>query len=268
MPRFLSSGGTPGRLCLALGLIMTCRGTPCVYYGTEQYLHNDTNGGADPYNRPMMERWDKTTPAFKLIKTLAKVRKENLAVQRGSQRVKLVSENIYAYTRVYLDSCCLAVFNKGPASEVTLENIELPDGVYKDVLTLAPARVSGGKIEKLKLEKDSLFVLSLAAAPSDGHALLVTFMLNGFKTAFRQKIFVTGNCSELGNWDLDKAFPLEYVNGNLWMEDLPFTRGPGASMAYKFIVKNPDGAVLYEDRPAHVRRLPPEGSLLLKHAWV
>ena len=268
MPRFLSAGGTPGRLCLALGLIMTCRGTPCIYYGTEQYLHNDTNGGADPYNRPMMERWDKTTPVFKLIKTLAKVRKENLAVQRGSQRVKLVSENIYAYTRVYLDNCCLAVFNKGPASEVTLENIELPDGVYRDALTQTPARVSSGKIEKLKLEKDSLFVLSLAAAPPDGRALRVTFMLNGFKTAFGQKIFVTGNCPELGNWDLDKAFPLEYINGNLWMEDLPFTRGSGGSMAYKFIVKNPDGTVLYEDRPAHVRRLPPEGSLLLKHAWV
>ncbi|MCX5784707.1 MAG: alpha-amylase family glycosyl hydrolase [Elusimicrobia bacterium] len=268
MPRFLSVGGTPERLRLALGLIMTCRGTPCIYYGTEQYLHNDTNGGADPYNRPMMERWDATTPAFKLIKALAQVRKENLAVQRGSQRVKSASENIYAYTRVYLDNCCLAVFNKGPASEVTLENIELPDGVYTDVLTQSPARVSGGKIEKLRLEKDSLLVFSRAAAPSDGHTLIVTFMLNGFKTAWGQKIFVTGNCPELGNWDLDRAFPLEYINDNLWMEGLPLKHPPGASVAYKFIVKSPDGAVLYEDRPAHVRRLPPEGGLLLKHAWV
>ncbi|HAH33074.1 MAG TPA: hypothetical protein DCL44_12245 [Elusimicrobia bacterium] len=93
-------------------------------------------------------------------------------------------------------------------------------------------------------------------------------MINGFKTALGQRIFVTGNCPELGNWDLDKAFQLEYVNENLWMEDMSLTRPPGASMAYKFIVKNPDGTVLYEDRPAHVRRLPAEGGLILKHVWV
>ena len=268
MPRFLSSGGTPERLCLALGLIMTCRGTPCVYYGTEQYLHDDTNGGADPYNRPMMERWDQTTPAFRLIKTLAKVRKENLAVQRGSQRVKFVSENVYAYTRVYLDSCCLAVFNRGPAVVVSLAGVELPDGVYKDVLAQTPVTVRGGNIEGLKLEKDSLAVIPHSGAAPQSGSLCVTFMLNGFKTALGQKVCVTGNCPELGDWDLEKAFPLEYVNGNLWMADRSFKGGHSRLVAYKFVVKNPDGSVLYEDRPAHVRRLPSEGGLLLKHGWV
>ena len=50
MPRFMSSGATPARLEMGLALILTCRGIPCVYYGTEQYLHNDTNGGAGGYN--------------------------------------------------------------------------------------------------------------------------------------------------------------------------------------------------------------------------
>mgnify|MGYP002262615626 CR=1 FL=1 len=31
---------------LALAIIMTCRGTPCIYYGTEQEFH----GGNDPRN--------------------------------------------------------------------------------------------------------------------------------------------------------------------------------------------------------------------------
>jgi cyclomaltodextrin glucanotransferase len=88
MPRFMSAGATERRVDMALALILTCRGTPCIYYGTEQYLHNDTNGGADPYNRPMMERWDTGTPAFLLVKRLAAVRRENPAVQYGSHRIK------------------------------------------------------------------------------------------------------------------------------------------------------------------------------------
>ncbi|HNW44525.1 MAG TPA: alpha-amylase family glycosyl hydrolase [Elusimicrobiales bacterium] len=269
MPRFMSAGATPARLEMGLALILTCRGIPCVYYGTEQYLHNDTNGGADPYNRPMMESWDTTTPAFRLIKKLAKVRRENTAVQHGSHRVKHLAKDVYAYTRVFGNNCCLAVFNRGEETAVNLETVELPDGVHKDVLSGKAIIVKGGRLENLSLPADSSMVFSYsepvpAPAATD---LTLTFLLNGFKTAYGQKVKVTGSCPELGCWDLAKAPSLEYINENLWLGDLPVKTSAGRMIAYKFVVTSQDGAVLYENRPAHFRHLPKTGFLDLHHSW-
>ena len=57
MPRFLSICDSWANLELATILLLTLRGIPCIFYGTEQYLVNQTDGGIDPYNRPMMENW-------------------------------------------------------------------------------------------------------------------------------------------------------------------------------------------------------------------
>ena len=65
MCRFQSLNPDPAMLKVAIALIMTCRGIPCIYYGTEQYLHDDTDGGNDPYNRPMMEKWDNDTEIYR-----------------------------------------------------------------------------------------------------------------------------------------------------------------------------------------------------------
>ncbi|NES82268.1 MAG: hypothetical protein F6K10_13165 [Moorea sp. SIO2B7] len=85
LPRFFSLNADRGILPLAIALIMTSRGIPCIYYGTEQYLYNNTNGGHDPYNRPIMERWDTDTRLIQEIKLLSKLRRLNPAVSLGSQ---------------------------------------------------------------------------------------------------------------------------------------------------------------------------------------
>lgn len=267
MPRFMSSGATERRVDLALALILTCRGTPCIYYGTEQYLHDDTNGGADPYNRPMMEKWDTGTPAFRLVKKLASLRRDNPAVQRGSHRQKYLSPDVYAYTRVYRDSCCLAVFNRGTDARISLENIELPDGIYKDVLSDRAVTVKAGRVEGLAMARDSAFVVSSRGPAREKPGLELTFILNGFRTSFGQRVRVTGNCPELGNWDLAKSFPLEYINENMWLGNLPIEASAGKGIVYKFVVEQEGGGVLYENRPAHFRLLPSEGFRELQHRW-
>lgn len=267
MPRFMSAGADERRVDLGLALILTCRGTPCVYYGTEQYLHNDTNGGADPYNRPMMERWDTNTPAFRLIKKLAAVRRENRAVQTGSHRQKYLSPDVYAYTRVYRDSCCLVVLNRGAEARFTLENLELPDGIYKDVLSERAVTVKAGRIEGLTLGPASAFVVSHKGEPLPGTGLELSFILNGFSSVPGQRVKVTGNCPELGNWDLSKAFPLEYINANMWLGHLPVAASAGKPVAYKFVVECEGDGIRYENRPAHFRHLPKEGFLELQHRW-
>jgi len=54
IPRLLSVNNNQNRVNEALALQLACRGIPVVLYGDEQYLHNDTNGGNDPYNRVWM----------------------------------------------------------------------------------------------------------------------------------------------------------------------------------------------------------------------
>src|SRR5207237_9841527 len=84
MSRFLSVNNNNNRLHEALAFILTGRGIPCIYYGTEQYLHNDTNGGTDPYNRPMMPGFSTTTTAYQLVNKLSTLRHTNPEVPYGS----------------------------------------------------------------------------------------------------------------------------------------------------------------------------------------
>src|SRR6185369_17823156 len=77
MARFLSINNNNNRLHEALAFTLTSRGIPCIYYGTEQYLHNDTSGGTDPYNRPMMANFSTSTTAYQLIGSLSTLRRNN-----------------------------------------------------------------------------------------------------------------------------------------------------------------------------------------------
>lgn len=160
MPRFLSLNGNWEQLRLAMALILTCRGIPCIYYGTEQYLHNDTNWGIDPYNRPMMEHWDTETELYQIIGKLSALRRKNPAISLGSQQQKYISENVYAYLRRYRDSRCLVIMNKGEHTTIDVENTELPDGNYDCLMSGRSISVVGGRISGLSLASQECLVLS------------------------------------------------------------------------------------------------------------
>jgi hypothetical protein len=53
----------------------------------------------------------------------------------------------------------------------------------------------------------------------------------------------------------------------MWLGDLPVEESAGGYIAYKFVVVDSDGTAVYENRPAHFRRLPDEGFLDLKERW-
>ncbi|MBV8828933.1 MAG: hypothetical protein JO108_06850 [Acidobacteriaceae bacterium] len=79
------------RMDLGSVLLMAVRGIPIMHYGDEQYLayYNDgqetdpiyvNNGNDDPWNRPGLNHCDETTPAFKVIGALARLRKQSPAI--------------------------------------------------------------------------------------------------------------------------------------------------------------------------------------------
>ncbi|MEF1186988.1 alpha amylase C-terminal domain-containing protein, partial [Vibrio sinaloensis] len=127
------------RLELGLALIMTSRGIPCIYYGTEHYAANfTTNGfgqvGNDPYNREMMPSFDMTTPAFQIIKKLSKLRKESYAIQQGSYIERWVSNDVLVYERNAGDDVVVVAMNIGGNTSVNAINLGLANGTYDNVI--------------------------------------------------------------------------------------------------------------------------------------
>ncbi len=135
--RFLSINNNNNRLHEALALLLTSRGVPVIYYGTEQYLHNDTNGGNDPYNRPFMSAYDTTTAAYKLISKLTALRKSNSAIAYGTSGQRWMNNDVYIYERKFAGSVVLVAINKNDTSATTISGLftALPAGTYTDYLT-------------------------------------------------------------------------------------------------------------------------------------
>ncbi|MDZ4837125.1 MAG: alpha-amylase family glycosyl hydrolase [Candidatus Melainabacteria bacterium] len=136
MPRFLSLNDNKDNLNLALALLMTSRGTPSIYYGTEQYLHDDTKGGVDPYTRAWMTTFDQEAPCYKLIKELSDLRKSNPAFAYGRQKTLHVSKNCYVFERRFGENLVVVAINKDPAASVSLADVKLslPAGTCPDSL--------------------------------------------------------------------------------------------------------------------------------------
>ncbi len=94
----------------ALAWLLTSRGVPCIYYGTEQ----DFDGGGDPYCREDMwdgqwdfgpsdgDNFDLVHPLARWVRTLADARRRHAALRRGTTTVRYAEAagaGFYAYTR-------------------------------------------------------------------------------------------------------------------------------------------------------------------------
>ena len=136
MTRFPTVNSNQTRLHQALAFILTQRGIPCIYYGTEQYLVNNTSGGGDPYNRPMMNSFSTSTTAYTLTNRLSTLRRNNTAVPYGSHQQRWINNDVYIYERKFFGNVVLVAINKGgSAVSVTGLNTSLPAGSYSDYLT-------------------------------------------------------------------------------------------------------------------------------------
>src|SRR5271170_7136324 len=67
-----------------------------------------------------------------------------------------------------------------------------------------------------------------------------------FSTQVGQNLFVTGNITELGNGDMDKAIPLQYLNNEFWMIAVDIDAAVHSKVQYKYFLKNEDGTIITE----------------------
>lgn len=135
--RFLSVNNNQTLLDQATVFTMNARGIPAIYYGDEQYLHNDTAGGGDPYNRPMMSSFDQTTRGYKIVQKLSQLRRTNPALRFGTTAQRWLNSDVYIFERKFYDNVVLTAINKSTTTsyDITGLNTALASGTYSDVLT-------------------------------------------------------------------------------------------------------------------------------------
>jgi len=266
MPRFQSLNPDPEMLRVAICLIMTTRGIPCIYYGTEQYLHDDTEGGNDPYNRPMMEKWDTDSPIYRDVRLLSGLRRLNPAISMGSQWQKYLTPDVYCYVRRYRDSVVFVAMNRG--NSVTLEEVdtELPDGEHTEVLSRRKFEVKDGKLYNLELGSREVMIFSRVGERVKAKTM-VRAQLNNVQTQPGERIVVIGDCPELGNWDIGKGFPLEYINTNTWFGEIPFNESAGKLISYKYALLREGHSPLRENLVCRRWVLASEGTVKWRDKW-
>ncbi len=267
MPRFQSLNADRQMLRLAICLMMTTRGIPCLYYGTEQYLHDDTDGGNDPYNRPMMEKWDTDSPIYRDVRLLSGLRRLNPAVSMGSQWQKYLTADVYCYVRRYRDSVVFVAMNRGDSVTVEAVDTELPDGEHTEVLSRRKFEVKDGMLYNLELGDREVMIFSRVGERVKAKTI-VRAQLNSVKSQPGERIVVVGDCPELGNWDISKAYPLEYINTNTWFGEIPFNESAGKLISYKYALLREGMSPLRENLVCRRWVLASEGTVKWRDKWV
>jgi hypothetical protein len=108
-----------------------------ILYGDEQYLHNDTNSGNDPYNRVWMSAFNNGTTAYQLINKLAALRQSsNDALGYGGFQQRWMNSDVYIYERKFFGDVVLVAINKNDSTGYAISGLftALPAGTYSDYL--------------------------------------------------------------------------------------------------------------------------------------
>jgi glycosidase len=178
--RIMTLGADQMGMKQAISFLLTCRGVPVLYYGDEQYLHNDTSGGTDPYNRNGMTSFN-STDAVLLIQYLAALRAANPAIAYGTMQQRWINDDVYIYERKLGANVVLVAINKSANAAQAISGLYtyLPPGSYTDYLAqtmggagLTVAGTAGGNNPvtdfNLPLRSVSVWVSAASVPPSIG----------------------------------------------------------------------------------------------------
>lgn len=158
--RFLTLLGEDRSLMrIALLLLFTYPGVPCIYYGDEIGM----TGEHDPHNRACFDwneaHWDQGLRTF--VRTLAQVRRDHAALCRGAYQTLLAQGDLFGFARfdVSVDTQpaaglnhpeqLIVILNRStqPAMDIQLALAPLPDSAtpyFKDLLTGAEHKAEAG----------------------------------------------------------------------------------------------------------------------------
>ncbi|WP_436926538.1 alpha-amylase family glycosyl hydrolase [Halosimplex amylolyticum] len=122
----------------AIAALMTCRGTPKIYYGTEQYMNPGSSGpNAGRLFMQTDAAFDTSTTAYQLISDLAQLRDDNLALAYGLTNILHSTDDVIVYERQFYDHVVVTAIHRQPDQSESVPSVgtNLPDGTYDDYLS-------------------------------------------------------------------------------------------------------------------------------------
>jgi cyclomaltodextrin glucanotransferase len=142
----------------------------------------------------------------------------------------------------------------------------LEDGEYYCIVSRRRFEVKNGQVLGLELKRNDLIILSYIGERVKGK-IIVRVQLNGIATKPGENIAVTGDCPELGNWDINKAYVLEYINANTWFGEIPFNETAGGALAYKYVILRDNQPPEYENLICRRWILANQGTVKWQDVW-
>jgi glycosidase len=251
--RLLSiNSNNTNRLHEAMAFLLTARGIPVILYGDEQYLHNDTNGGGDPFCRVWMSSFNTSTTAYQLINKLAGLRQStNDALAYGGFRQRWINNDVYIYERQFFNDVVLVAINKNDTNSQAISGLvtSLPAGTYSDYLGgllggsgLTVTSGSGGNnpANNFTLPAHSVAVwqsVGTPAAPEVGSigptlgqpGMKVTIAGKGFGSSTGQLLFGS-TAATIQSWsDTSATFTVPNVGNGIYQAQLKNNSGTAAN---------------------------------------
>jgi hypothetical protein len=250
--RFLTLNNNNNRLHEAMAYLLTTRGIPVILYGDEQYLHNDTSGGGDPYCRVWMSSFNTSTTAYQLINKLAGLRQSsNDALAYGSYQQRWINNDVYIYERQFFNDVVLVAVNKNDSNSYPISGLytALPAGTYSDYLggllggsSLTVTSGSGGNnpANNFTLPAHTVAVWQSTGTPSAPEAgsigptlgqsgIKVTIAGKGFGSSKGQVLF-GATAASIQSWsDSSVTFTVPNVSNGAYQAQLKNSSGTAAN---------------------------------------
>lgn len=122
-------------------LLLTSRGVPTIYYGSEQYL----TGTTDHDNRKDMPSFNQQSDAYRVISALTPLRKSNPALAYGTTKERWLNDDVCIYERQFGKNVVLTAVNRNQSTGYSITGLytNLPAGNYADVMN---GTLGGGNI--------------------------------------------------------------------------------------------------------------------------
>jgi glycosidase len=152
MNRFYSMVGEDlSKYKMGLGLLMTLRGIPQVYYGTEVLMKNYKNPNDAAVRKDFPGGWNSDTvnkfspqglteresEAFSFFKKLAVYRKQSPVLAKGTLKHYIPQNGVYVYFRKLGDQTIMCVVNSSKStSTLKMERFKEMTGTYNTILNV------------------------------------------------------------------------------------------------------------------------------------
>ncbi len=214
---------------------------------TSSILHNDTNGGGDPYCRVWMSSFSTSTTAYQLISKLAALRQSNDALGYGEWQQRWLNNDVYIYERKFFNDVVLVAINKNDTTGYAISGLftSLPAGSYGDFLSgllggsgLTVTSGSGGNnpANNFTLPAHTVAVwqsVGTPAAPEVGSigptlgqpGMKVTIAGKGFGSATGQVLFGTTGAT-VNSWsDTSATFTVPTMTNGVYQAEVKNSSG-------------------------------------------